>query len=171
MSITKVNGKGPRAQAGQARNTRHLLASMQTDAILSEAARRRRAMQTTPPTPEKLRACPHCEELYGARRLRKHAPVCRREQLISDHRKQGQSKGMFSPESAADLVLKQCRLNHPPLLFANPRLRSELVRLALLGEPAGEDLEFWVDRLVADCAEHQAAIPRPKFVWAPKGSR
>jgi hypothetical protein len=171
MGITKVNGEAARAQADRAKNTRHLLATIPTGAIMSEAARRRRAMQTTPPTPEKLRACPHCEDLFGARRLRKHAPFCRRAHVISDHRKQGQARGLFSPRTAADLVLEKCRLNHPPLLFASPLLSSELVRLALLAEAAGEDLEFWVDRLVADCAEYQAAIPRPKFVWAPKGSR
>jgi len=64
---------------GEFKNSHHLLGTMPTDAILSEAARRRRAMQTTPPTPEKLRACLYCKELFGARRMRKHAPVCRRE--------------------------------------------------------------------------------------------
>jgi hypothetical protein len=85
VGSTKVKGEAPKAQAYRAKNTRPLLATIPTDAIMSLAARRRRAMQTTPPTPEKLRACPHCEDLFGARRLRKHAPYFPAWRVISDN--------------------------------------------------------------------------------------
>jgi hypothetical protein len=52
------------------------LTTIPTPLLLSEAARRQRALQ--PATPRKLRPCPHCDQNLGARELRAHVPECRR---------------------------------------------------------------------------------------------
>lgn len=44
--------------------------------IFAEAARRMRARQTDPPHPKVLRPCPRCEQMFGARELRLHKPLC-----------------------------------------------------------------------------------------------
>ena len=41
-----------------------------------ESARRRRAKQTQPPRSQIKRPCEFCQELFGARNMRKHRPVC-----------------------------------------------------------------------------------------------
>lgn len=49
------------------------------DEIIQEAFRRMRKRQkrTGPPRAKVLRPCPKCEQLFGARDLRKHKPQCK----------------------------------------------------------------------------------------------
>lgn len=42
----------------------------------AESARRRRRAQLEPPRPRVHRPCEFCLELFGAREIRKHRPVC-----------------------------------------------------------------------------------------------
>lgn len=44
----------------------------------TESARRRRATQIEPPRPQIKRPCRFCQELFGARDMRKHQPICPR---------------------------------------------------------------------------------------------
>src|SRR5215469_14087676 len=46
--------------------------------LLAESARRLRARQRTAPRPKIKRPCAFCQELFGAREMRKHLPLCPR---------------------------------------------------------------------------------------------
>jgi|SRR5579884_236224 len=46
------------------------------EVLLAESARRLRARQVNPPRPKVTRPCEFCQELFGARDMRKHRPVC-----------------------------------------------------------------------------------------------
>lgn len=54
------------------------LRDVPTGLLLSEVARRRRALQTSPPRREVLHPCRYCGEIFGTVRRRKHEPRCRK---------------------------------------------------------------------------------------------
>lgn len=54
------------------------ITSIPDKVLLSESAKRLRARQPKPPRPKVKRPCEFCQELFGARDMRKHRPQCPR---------------------------------------------------------------------------------------------
>lgn len=52
------------------------LTTIPDSVLLTESARRIRAMQIASPRPRVLRQCEHCLKPFGAREMRKHLPLC-----------------------------------------------------------------------------------------------
>jgi hypothetical protein len=146
---------------------RRILASIPTPYLLSEAGKRRRAKQTSPPVAEVLRPCPHCGEQLGARKLRKHAPPCRRAKLAERAARFGKGQ---TPESAAARALEECREACPERSFSNPALLVEMTRLAEDAAARGESLTSWRKAIVVECIEFHSTVPLPEHLWGPRGS-
>src|SRR5215469_11696741 len=60
----------------------------------AESARRRRAAQVEPPRPQVRRPCAFCLELFGARELRRHRPVCPKRNQMTEIARPGWTLGV-----------------------------------------------------------------------------
>ena len=103
--------RGPSAEKRTRNTTRVLkvwspnldISTIPDDLLHAESARRRRAAQVEPPRPQVRRPCVFCLELFGAREMRRHRPVCP---------KRNQTAEMARPGWTLGVALDPTRLKH-----------------------------------------------------------